>query len=980
MGIKFLQTNLGRSRAAHDLAYATCKRMGVDVLVVGEPNKKLVGSPPWIRDRRSDVAVLFVNRGIEAASLASRNGHLCISLSGLRLICCYMSPNIGMNEYEAMVGDILGTLRGSSTGALIMGDLNARSPLWGSPTADRKGEAWADAIAANDLVVQNHGGSPTFVRGGSVSYIDVTLSTRLGGMHVKNWSVMPDEGLTLHRYIYFEVDGAVQRVTGVGGTKVGDLDKGKMSRIMGSQLSGVDSVESLTAALAAAQRASSCGGRRRGPQPYWWGHEIAQKREQCNGARRNLTRMRARRIIDEGIVRGLEEVLKGYQRELKRLINKSKRERWKELCERLDGDIWGDGYRIAMKHLRCPMSPCALEAAAKMSIVKVLFPMSRNQPLEGDQIIDLPPPFTEAELAEAAGKIKVGKAAGLDGIAPLTVKVAVEEGKAVLLNIFNRLMEEGSFPAKWKEAGIVLIPKGKPELALDDPAAYRPICLIDVVGKLFEQLIKGRLEAELEAGDALSDRQFGFRKGRSTIQAVEAVLECARRSSGKWCVLVTLDIRNAFNTASWRGIKVRLREIGVSGGLIRILDNYLCERCVILREGGRHNLNGGVPQGSVLGPTLWNVLYDPVLRLELPAGCQTFAFADDLALLVEADDRMTLATRVEYAVDTIKAWMRDAELGLATHKTEALVIKGPRNRENIVFDLDPGGTKITPSKSLKYLGIHLDSQGNFSKHVREATAKADRVTAALTRVMPNIGGPGTQKRLALCGVVQSTLLYGAPVWAPAMRMDKYRGMVVSSQRRVLLRAACAYRTVSAEALQVILARVPIDLLVDERSRIYRSRNGHREEDRRLARNETMIEWQARWDALTEKAQWTKLLFPNVRGWVCCGHRVTDYALTQFFTGHGSFRTYTKRIGKSGDDLCIYCGEVDTVEHTFFECRRWVEDRTSLHISWGETVNLGNVMSMAIEDQNKFNTFRAFANNLIKKKEEEEREWQSRENR
>lgn len=46
-------------------------------------------------------------------------------------------------------------------------------------------------------------------------------------------------------------------------------------------------------------------------------------------------------------------------------------------------------------------------------------------------------------------------------------------------------------------------------------------------------------------------------------------------------------------------------------------------------------------------------------------------------------------------------------------------------------------------------------------------------------------------------------------------MGKYRGMVISSQRRVLLRAACAYRTVSAKALQAILAAVPIDLLIEE---------------------------------------------------------------------------------------------------------------------------------------------------------------------
>lgn len=84
------------------------------------------------------------------------------------------------------------------------------------------------------------------------------------------------------------------------------------------------------------------------------------------------------------------------------------------------------------------------------------------------------------------------------------------------------------------------------------------------------------------------------------------------------------------------------------------------------------------------------------------------------------------------------------------------------------------------------------------------------------------------KRLALCGVVDSRILYGSPVWATAMRMLKYGNMATSSQRRILLTAACAYRTVSAEALQVVLGVLPIDLLVKERERLYLSQNGHEE--------------------------------------------------------------------------------------------------------------------------------------------------------
>lgn len=521
---------------------------------------------------------------------------------------------------------------------------------------------------------------------------------------------------------------------------------------------------------------------------------------------------------------------------------------------------------------------------------------------------------------------------------------------------------------------MVLIPKGGVLGAADDPAAYRPICLLDTLGKLYEQLIKGRLECELEDRAVLSDRQYGFRRGRGTIHAVERVVEVARRSCSRLVVLVTLDIKNAFNTASWGVIRRRMREIGVSGGLVHLVDQYLEEREIKMGGDVRMELSAGVPQGSVLGPTLWNILYDPVLRLGLPRGCQTVAFADDLALLVEAEGRLSLSTRLEYALDSIRTWMTGVQLELAVHKTEALVMRGPRNREGVVFDLF--GSRVAPSRSLRYLGVHLDSQGTFGAHVVQATSKADRTVSAMMRIMPNVGGPGTMKRLALCGVVHSIILYGAPIWAKAMLMRKYREMVTGAQRRALLRAACAYRTVSAEALQVVTGVLPIDIMVRERATLHETGNGNRPDVRKEAREVSMREWQHRWEGITEKAQWTKRLLPNVVQWVRCEHRATDYALTQFLTGHGCFRSYTRRIGRADDDRCIYCGGTDTVEHTFIHCGRWAELRAGVRASWGEPFDIDSIARVLPVDRNKFSLFRSFSRDLIREKEREERERQT----
>nr|XP_023020313.1 uncharacterized protein LOC111508906 [Leptinotarsa decemlineata] len=170
----------------------------------------------------------------------------------------------------------------------------------------------------------------------------------------------------------------------------------------------------------------------------------------------------------------------------------------------------------------------------------------------------------------------------------------------------------------------------------------------------------------------------------------------------------------------------------------------------------------------------------------------------------------------------------------------------------------------------------------------------------------------------LYGVVQSVLLYVAPVWKRAIEVDKYRKMVNALQRKMLLRYITAYRTVSAEAACVLAGIPPMDLLVRERAcldEILEVRGIHKG----VERHRTIREWQDRWENNNRNAQWIKRLIPDVETWSACKRSQLNYYVTQFFTGHGSFRNFTSWIGKNADDVGIYCGMVDDAEHTLFVC-------------------------------------------------------------
>lgn len=85
--------------------------------------------------------------------------------------------------------------------------------------------------------------------------------------------------------------------------------------------------------------------------------------------------------------------------------------------------------------------------------------------------------------------------------------------------------------------------------------------------------------------------------------------------------------------------------------------------------------------------------------------------------------------------------------------------------------------------------------------------------------------------------------------------------------------------------------------------------------------------------------WTRLLIPNVERWVDRKHGDINFHMAQFLSGHGCFQVYLKRSKKVTSDVCVYCEEIDTAEHTLFDCVRWQEARDEAEEEIGCAVNV-----------------------------------------
>ena len=264
--------------------------------------------------------------------------------------------------------------------------------------------------------------------------------------------------------------------------------------------------------------------------------------------------------------------------------------------------------------------------------------------------------FTLEELKRAGGRLKANTAPRINGVPNEILKEVIVVYPEILLEAFDFYLREGRFFDEWRRQSLVLLRKA--EKPLEDASSYRPIRLLDTMGKILEE------------------NQFGFRKGRSTVDAIQAVVNIAtkaRRGTGKrkgFCALISTDIRNAFNTTRWN--------ICIDAVVRKKVPNYLL---LSLKE----EMTCGAPEGSGVGPLVWNVIYDDFLRL--PAGTSIIGFADEALVVCAADDVRILELRINESLWWAERWLDSRCLKMAPEKTEALLVTDRRSFQypNIVL-------------------------------------------------------------------------------------------------------------------------------------------------------------------------------------------------------------------------------------------------------------------------------------------------------
>ena len=746
----------------------------------------------------------------------------------------YLSPSVNINK-----NSLLEVIDQLPRPFLILGDFNAKSPLWGSDILDSRGKIIEDILSDMDLCILNTG-SPTFISSSYSTGSHIDLSVCDPSLFLDfSWRTNDD----LCGSDHFPIFLSFKQTSKEHYPKFWKFKNTNWSFYNKSCFSALQKdfnleIEDPAVAFSniiieiANKIIPKTSNKPHPPKNPWFDDECKQLINERKKAQRKLfsqptvenvitfkkikakcrlTFKKKKKLSWRTFCSSLN--FKTNSKKVWRVVNKLKNKSTNSTaqCLKRDNEIITNKKEIA-NILADTISKNSSSDHYSTDFQKIKAVKERNPcNFKSDNSECYNESFSLMELKDALLKCN-NSAPGPDDIHYQLLTHLSDPSLEILLNIFNKIWSSGTFPISWREANIIPIPK--PGKDASDPNNYRPIALTSCLCKTMERMVYERLLWQLEMSGALSSFQCGFRKNRSTADHLVRFETFIRNAfiNNEQVVAVLFDLEKAYDTTWKHGILLDLQELGFKGNLPTFISNFLSDRIFKVRIGTTlsdlHKQEMGVPQGSILSPLLFNIKINKIVN-STKQTIDKSLFVDDFAVCAKGKNLNSIERQLQLSINAIQKWVSENGFKFSSSKTECIHFHRKRGLQKAP-DLKLDNVNIKVTDKVKFLGIYFDSKLTFLPHIKYLrTACFKKLN--LIKVVSHTNW-GADKKTLLClyrSLVRSKLDYGCFIYGSARR--SYLKALDPIHHQALRLCLGAFRTSPKESLYVEANEPPLEL-------------------------------------------------------------------------------------------------------------------------------------------------------------------------
>ena len=334
--------------------------------------------------------------------------------------------------------------------------------------------------------------------------------------------------------------------------------------------------------------------------------------------------------------------------------------------------------------------------------------------------------MSQKQILDIIKNLNVNKAHGPDNISGRMIELCGDNITVPLSIIFKNIIETGIFPKLWKSANVTPVHKKESKQVIKN---YRPISLLPLFAKIFERILCSKMHNFFTSNGLITKNQSGFQPGDSVTNQLICLVDSIHNSLDINLEVrsVFLDMSKAFDKVWHEGLLLKLKQNGIKGKLLNLLESYLSDRNQRVFINGSESewgeIESGVPQGSVLGPLLFLIYIND---LEKDVKSQKKKIADDTSLFSIVQDPNISACELNHDLKLISQWAYQWKMSFNPDPTkQAVQVLFSRKTKNITHPkIYFNDVEVKSVNEHKHLGLTLDAKLTFASHIDEKLKKA----------------------------------------------------------------------------------------------------------------------------------------------------------------------------------------------------------------------------------------------------------------